>query len=254
MTLPAARVGSAYSSPRLKFAPFGPNRPFGSIDIRLASPLQRTMHSATPLYGSFLGEKITLIRWLGRLCSALSGVVLFTNPGSAAGVLDASWTSPTTNIDGSALTALASYRVYYVASNASPCPGITFLEVASPTTIPDGRTVSVTLTGLTTDMFYTIAVTAVDLGGNESACSTTAGAVARDDGSTVGASGPDVVSSSDSGAVNASDPVAITSSEGAADNSSGTVDGGAVDGQAESSPPATDTDERVWRWRYWRPQ
>ena len=228
---------------------FGPNRPFGSIDIRLASPLQRATLSALPLHRSFLGGKITLNRWLGRLCSALSVVVLFTNPGGAAGVLDASWTSPTTNIDGSALTALASYRVYYVASNASPCPGITFLEVASPTTIPDGRTVSVTLTGLTTDMFYTIAVTAVDLGGNESACSTTAGAVARQDNNPVGSSEPAVVSSSDSGTVNPSDPVAGISGDGAAVNPTNTGDGGAVDGQADISPPATDAG-----WRYWRPR
>jgi len=177
------------------------------------------------------------------LCSALSGVVLFTNPGSA-GVLDASWTSPTTNIDGSPLTALASYRVYYVAADAPPCPGITFLEVASPTTTPDGRAVSATLTGLTTDMYYTVAVTAVDLGGNESACSTTAGAVARQDSSTMG--------SSDSGAVNSSDPVAGISSDGAAVNSTATGDGGAVDGQADISAPATDTGDRSWRWRYWR--
>jgi hypothetical protein len=245
MTLLDARwVG--VSSPWPNSAAFGPNRPFGSIDIRLASALQRAMHSAMPLHGSFLGEKITLTRWLGSLCSALSGVVLFTNPGSA-GVLDASWTSPTTNTDGSALTALGSYRVYYVASDTSPCPGFAFLEVASPTTIPDGRTVSVTLTGLTTDMFYTVAVTAVDLGGNESACSTSAGAVARDDGSTVSSSDPGAVSSSDSGAVISSDGVAVDSGDGVAVNPAGTVDGGAVDGGADISSPATDTGDRVWR-------
>src|SRR4029453_15338675 len=92
MTLLDARwVG--VSSPWPNSVAFGPNRPFGSIDIRLASALQRAMHSAMPLHGSFLGEKITLTRWLGSLCSALSGVVLFTNPGSA-GVLAASWFSP----------------------------------------------------------------------------------------------------------------------------------------------------------------
>jgi hypothetical protein len=107
--------------------------------------------------------------------------------------------------------------------------------------------VSVTLTGLTTDMFYTVAVTAVDLGGNESACSASAGAVAREDGSTV--------SSSDSGAVNPSDPVSVISSDGVAVDSgdgvavnpAGTVDGGAVDGGADISSPATDTGDRVWR-------
>ena len=253
MTLLAVRVGSAYSSlaqiPR-RLAPTGRS---AQSTFAWHRPCSAT-HSATPLHGSFLGGEITLTRWLGRLCSALSVVVLFTNPGGAAGVLDASWTSPTTNIDGSALTALASYRVYYVASNASPCPGITFLEVASPTTIPDGRTVSVTLTGLTTDMFYTIAVTAVDLGGNESACSTTAGAVARQDNNPVGSSEPAVVSSSDSGTVNPSDPVAGISGDGAAVNPTNTGDGGAVDGQADISPPATDAGDGFWRWRYWGPR
>ena len=232
---------------------FGANRPFGSIDIRLASPLQRATLSALPLHRSFLGGKITLNRWLGSLCFALNGVVLFTNPGSA-GVLDASWTSPTTNTDGSALTALASYRVYYVAADAPPCPGITFWEVASPTTTPDGRTVSVTLTGLTTDMYYTVAVTAVDLGGNESACSTTAGALARQDSNPVGSSEPAAVSSSDSAAVNSSDPVAGISGDGAAVNPTNTGDGGAVDGQADISPPATDAGDGFWRWKYWRPR
>jgi len=206
-----------------------------------------------PLHGSFLGGKITLARWLGSLCSALGGVALFTNPGSA-GVLDASWTAPTTNVDGSALTALASYRVYYVASEASPCPGLTFLEVASPTTTPTGGTVSVSLTGLTTAMYYTVAVTAVDLFGNESACSTSAGAVARDDGSTA------AVSSSDSAAVNPGDGVAVFSSDGIAATPSdgvvvtptGTGDSSTADGGGDISPPADGTGDRDWRWRYWR--
>ena len=33
------------------------------------------------------------------------------------GVLDASWTAPTTNADGSSLTDLVSYRVYYSTTN-----------------------------------------------------------------------------------------------------------------------------------------
>jgi hypothetical protein len=249
MTLLAARVGSAYSSPApipRRLAPTGRSARSTFAWHRPCSARRTVRCLFTDL---FLGGKITLNRWLGSLCSALSGVVLFTNPGSA-GVLDASWTSPTTNTDGSALTALASYRVYYVAADASPCPGITFWEVASATTTPDGRTVSVTLTGLTTDMYYTVAVTAVDLGGNESACSTTAGAVARQDNNPVGSSESAVVSSSDSGAVNPSDPVAGISGDGAAVNPTNTGDGGAVDGQADISPPATDTGDGFWRWRY----
>ena len=118
------------------------------------------------------------MRWFVGLCLVLGGVVLATNPGSA-GVLDASWTAPTTNTDGSPLTDLASYRVYYVTAPTSPCPGSTFVQVASPTTTPPpGQIVSVRLTGLTTGTLYNVAVTAVDTIGNQSACSTVATAAA----------------------------------------------------------------------------
>src|SRR5207245_1957387 len=120
------------------------------------------------------------MRWFVGLCLVLGGVVLATNPGSA-GVLDASWTAPTTNTDGSPLTDLASYRVYYVTAPTSPGPGSTFVEVASPTTTPTGETVSVRLRGLTTGTLYNVAVTAVDTGGSQSDCSTTASAVAQVD-------------------------------------------------------------------------
>src|SRR5438128_3900523 len=118
------------------------------------------------------------MRWFVGLCLVLGGVVLATNPGSA-GVLDASWTAPTTNTDESPLTDLASYRVYYVTAPTSPCPGSTFVQVASPTTTPPlGQIVSVRLTGLTTGTLYNVAVTAVDTIGSESTCSTVATAAA----------------------------------------------------------------------------
>src|SRR6266508_3605148 len=68
----------------------------------------------------------------------LLAAVLLVGP-AESGVLDASWVAPTTNTDGSPLTDLASYRVYYVA------------------------------------------VSAVDLSGNASACSLTASGVAQVD-------------------------------------------------------------------------
>src|SRR5947208_13318749 len=101
------------------------------------------------------------MRWFVGLCLVLGGVVLATNPGSA-GVLDASLTAPTTNTDGSPLTDLAFYRVYYVAAPDFPC-GSTFGLVASPTPDPPpGQIVSARLTGLTTGTLYNVAVTAVD--------------------------------------------------------------------------------------------
>src|SRR5262245_62091183 len=84
----------------------------------------------------------------------LSGVLLATTSLTSAGILDATWTAPTTNTDGSPLTDLASYRVYY-GSGASPCPGSAFIPVASPTSSPtSNQTVSLRLTGLVTGTTY----------------------------------------------------------------------------------------------------
>ena len=110
----------------------------------------------------------------------LGGVSLIAAPGRA-GILDASWTAPTTNTDGSPLTDLASYRVYYGASSA-PCPGASFLQVTSSTSSPPpNQTVTFRLTGLSTGTLYNVSVTAVDTSGNESACSTPGSAIARID-------------------------------------------------------------------------
>ena len=71
----------------------------------------------------------------------LLGGVLFGATPASAGVLDASWTAPTTNTDGSPLTDLASYRVYY--GSSQPCPGVSFSEVASyNVTLMSGRIIS----------------------------------------------------------------------------------------------------------------
>jgi len=107
-------------------------------------------------------------------------ILLVTSPGTA-GILDATWTAPTTNTDGSPLTDLKSYRVYYSASSA-PCLGSSLAQIASPTSSPGpNQTVSLRLTGLTIGSLYNVAVTAVDAVGNESACSGAASAVARAD-------------------------------------------------------------------------
>src|SRR5467141_4062199 len=117
-------------------------------------------------------------RWLPILFLASTGILLVAGLGEA-GVLDASWTAPTTNTDGSPLTDLASYRLYYGPATA-PCPGPTFFPVTSPTSSPaPGTTVSYRLSGLTTGAQYYVSVTAVDTAGNESGCSLAANAVAQ---------------------------------------------------------------------------
>jgi hypothetical protein len=73
--------------------------------------------------------------------------------------------------------------VYYSIFDA-PCPGTTFAEVVSPSSIPAAsEKISFQLTGLTTGAFYTVSVTAVNANGNESACSMVASAPARPDSS-----------------------------------------------------------------------
>jgi Bacterial Ig domain/Purple acid Phosphatase, N-terminal domain/Glucodextranase, domain B/Abnormal spindle-like microcephaly-assoc'd, ASPM-SPD-2-Hydin len=117
--------------------------------------------------------------WVG-LGLFLYQVLLVTAPGSA-GTLDATWTAPTTNADGSPLTDLASYRLYYDTSS-SPCPGSSSVQVASPTSSPGtNQTVSFRLSGLTTGTLYNVGVSAVNADGVQSACSSVASAVARAD-------------------------------------------------------------------------
>src|SRR2546421_8775056 len=118
----------------------------------------------------------------GFNCAGLSlilgGLLLIAVPGEA-GILDASWTAPTTNTDGSPLTDLASYSVYY-GTAGSPCSGSSFFPVVSPTPSPSpNTTVSFRLTGLSAGTLYNVAVSAVDTSSNESACSTVASAAAR---------------------------------------------------------------------------
>jgi hypothetical protein len=113
-----------------------------------------------------------VIPWRQLLLSyvlALGGVLLAATT-SRAGILDASWTAPTTNVDGSPLADLASYRVYYGTFD-SICSGSTFFEVPSATPSPGpGETVNVRFTGLSTGTLYYVSVTAVNASGGESAC------------------------------------------------------------------------------------
>src|SRR5437867_5528990 len=112
----------------------------------------------------FEGARV-LRRWLLGLGLALGGILLATNPGSA-GFLDVSWTAPTTNTDGSPLTDLSFYWVYYGTSDP-PCPGRPLFTLPSPTASPlSNEKVSLRLTGLSSGTLYHLSVTAVDAGIN----------------------------------------------------------------------------------------
>jgi hypothetical protein len=108
-------------------------------------------------------------RWLLGLGLAPCGVLLVI-AAAGAGSLDVFWTAPTTNDDGSPLTELDSYRVYY-GTAGPPCPGFFFVQIASSTrSSASDRTVAFSLMGLPPDDIYYVSVTAVDTSGNESAC------------------------------------------------------------------------------------
>jgi hypothetical protein len=105
----------------------------------------------------------------------------------SSGILDASWVAPTTNTDGSSLSDLAFYRLYFGTASA-PCPQSAFFQIASPTPSPQtNQTVTYRVTGLLAGARYFAAVTAVDSGGLESACSPVASAIARSAGGSSGA-------------------------------------------------------------------
>jgi predicted membrane-bound dolichyl-phosphate-mannose-protein mannosyltransferase len=116
-----------------------------------------------------------------RRRSLLSAVALaLTLAGCASGgVLDVTFLAPTTNTDGSPLTDVNSYRVYY-GTTEHPCPGGRVIAAAAPKVpLPPERPLLVRLTGLTLGTLYYVAVTAVNSRGIESACTNTLSARAR---------------------------------------------------------------------------
>ena len=124
----------------------------------------------------------------GSSGSSGSGASGSSGSGSSgsAGILDASWTAPTTNTDGSSLTDLSFYRGYY-STGSTPCGGQSYFEVASPSRSPQiNEIVTYRLTGLSAGVRYFVAITAVDLDGIESACTSAASAVARSASSAAG--------------------------------------------------------------------
>ena len=97
------------------------------------------------------------------------------------GELLVSWMPPTTNTDGSPLTDLASYRIYFnTDKKVPPCPGGLSVNVDAKAVgrTPDGR-VSVILSNFVVGQIYHVALTAVNSQGTESACSETKSARAR---------------------------------------------------------------------------
>jgi hypothetical protein len=129
-----------------------------------------------------LGEDGRLLSRQRRVpCVALSLLIGFAAPVVVrAGVLDASWTAPTANDDGSPLTDLAWFKLYY-GTDPAPCPGsalVIYVPAPTPAPSPD-QIVTQRLTDLTTGTRYYAAVSAVTSAGMVSTCSPTGEAVAR---------------------------------------------------------------------------
>jgi hypothetical protein len=93
------------------------------------------------------------------------------------GVLDLSWTPPTTNTDGSPAGDVAAYRVYY-GTTPTPCPGGTYITVPAKLG-GSGQNVTTRLTRLAVGEVYYVAVTAVSSSGAQSGCSVAASNRAR---------------------------------------------------------------------------
>jgi len=112
-----------------------------------------------------------------RLIIPLATVLILAGC-AASGVLDASWVAPITNADGSPVTDVVSYRVYYSTTDP-PCPGGSSIRVAPSKAPAPGQRIVFRLTGLTIGELYYVAIAAINAHGLESNCSSTASAPAR---------------------------------------------------------------------------
>ena len=117
-----------------------------------------------------------LARYRSILTSVTTALILAGC--AASGVLDVSWVAPTTNVDGSPLTNVASYTVYYSTADA-PCATGKSIRVATKQAPAPGQRIVFRLSGLTIGQLYYVAVVAVTSGGLESKCSITESARAR---------------------------------------------------------------------------
>jgi Fibronectin type III domain len=132
-----------------------------------------TRHCARPHRARLAWLGLTLA--LAGCAAAASGV----GTGSRNGVLELSWTPPTTKVDGSPMTDVVGYRVYFgTAPGTCPRGGSFFIDAGS-SSAPRTQTVTLTLKGLRVGELYYVAVSAVSAAGGESACSAESSARAR---------------------------------------------------------------------------
>ena len=93
-------------------------------------------------------------------CSGADGTSLAMVAVRVNGTMSLNWVAPTENVDGTPLTDLARYRVYYGTSSRS---------YGTPVQVNNPAATSVQITAASGD--YYVAMTAIDAEGNESAYS-----------------------------------------------------------------------------------
>lgn len=105
--------------------------------------------------------------------SGIFFVFAFADNILAAGSATVSWTAPTTDEGGGALTGLAGYRVYYSTTSqwTDTCP----VDAGSYATVSDPETESKTFVDLTVGQTYFFTVMAYDDDDNLSGCAVTEG-------------------------------------------------------------------------------
>jgi hypothetical protein len=99
-----------------------------------------------------------VLPWVFALATVLISLLILTVAASQAGSVQLSWTAPTTNADGTPLTDLAGYMVYYGTASQM-----------YTTTVDVGLTTSAVLSGLAEGTTYYFTATAYDTSANESA-------------------------------------------------------------------------------------
>src|SRR5207245_4386396 len=107
---------------------------------------------------------LTMVDRLARYRSILTSVTtaLILAGCAARGVLDASWLAPTTNVDGSPLTDVVSYRVYYSTTDP-PCPGgRAIVAVAPKVSLPSDQRLEFKLIALTLAILYYVSFNTVN--------------------------------------------------------------------------------------------
>lgn len=165
----SANVGSAYS-----FTPVGADANGDTLTYSYTGtlPTGLTMNTATgrisgtPMVGGTYASIVVRVTDTSGATASLSAFTISVASSSGSAVL--TWSVPTQNVDGSALSDLTGYKIYYGTSSGS---------LTSSVSVSGGATTTATITGLTTGTTYYFAIASISSSGGESNKSNTASKV-----------------------------------------------------------------------------